>query len=92
MSRRELLPAGVHLHWHDRAVQPRQAEGHSQRDSPRDLRALPRRQRDQDHQHGEVGPPQVALQIVSSKFNIISFFNSFSIEISFAPHDTMIDS
>jgi hypothetical protein len=29
---------------------------------------------------------------VSSKFNIISFFNSFSIEISFAPHDTMIDS
>ncbi len=74
MSRRELLPAGVHLHGHDRAVQPRQAEGHSQRDSPRDLRALPRRQRDQDHQHGKVGPPQVALQIVSSQSQIISFF------------------
>ena len=73
MSRRELLPAGVHLHRHDRALQPRQAEGHSQRDSPRDLRALPRRQRDQDHQHGEVGPPQVALQIVSSKFQKITF-------------------
>ncbi len=79
MSRRELLPARVHLHRHDRALQPRQAEGHSQRDSPRNLRALPRRQRDQDHQHGEAGPPQVALQIVSSQFQKISFFKFISI-------------
>ena len=65
MSWRELLPSRVHLHRHHRPVQPREAEEHPERNSSRDVGALPRRQRDQDHQHREAGPPQVALQIVS---------------------------
>ena len=71
MSGRELLSPRVYVHWHDREVQPRQAEEHSLRHPERDVRALPRRQRDQDHQHRQARPSQVALQIVS--FHIFKY-------------------
>ena len=66
MSGRELLSSRVHLYRDNCSLQPCQAEDYPQWNPERNVRALSRRQRDQDHQHREVGSPQVTLKIVSS--------------------------